>query len=92
VLPREQLERDQSRASAGRALVLKTPPQQLELLPVAELPERPVRDGALTVVGAACGGLDLLVPLRAQTGKVAFRALLGEPVRLGSGCGQVRQR
>jgi hypothetical protein len=51
MVAREELERDQRRAAAGRALVLEPTPKELGLLAVAELADRPVRDRALPVVG-----------------------------------------
>jgi len=82
---REELERDERRAAAGRALVLEPAAQQLQLLAVAELPDRPVRDGALPVVGAARGAFDLVRPLRPQVRQLPLASLLGE--RLGlRGC------
>jgi hypothetical protein len=85
VVAREQLEREERRAAARGALVLEAAPQELGLLPVAELPDRPVRDGALAVVGGPRLALDLVLPLRAQLCELALRALLRERGRLGSG-------
>ncbi len=82
-LAREQLERDQRGASAGRALVVEATPEQLDLLTEAKLADRPVGDRALAVVGAASGALDLVVPLPAQVGELAFVSRLGEGVSLG---------
>jgi hypothetical protein len=65
MVAREQLQRDQRRSAAGRALVLESTAEQLGLLPEAELPDRPVRDGALLVVVRAGRGLELVGPLRA---------------------------
>ena len=79
-LAREQLERDQRRTAAGRALVVEAAPEQLDLLAEAELTDGPVGDRALAVVGTASGALDLVVPLPAQVGELAFVALLGEGV------------
>jgi hypothetical protein len=81
----EQLERDQRRSPAGRALVLEPAAEQLRLLPEAELPDRPVGDGALTVVVRAGRGLELVGPLRAQPGQLALGALLRERRSLRSG-------
>ena len=47
VVAGEQLERDQGRAAAGRALVFEPPSQELRLLPKAELADRPIRDSSL---------------------------------------------
>ena len=85
VVAREQLEREQRRAAARRAHVLEAAAEQLDLLPEAELPDRPVGDGALAEVLRPRGRLDLLVPLRAQLGELALLARLGERVGLG-GC------
>jgi hypothetical protein len=82
-LAREQLERDQRRAAAGRALVVEAAPEQLDLLTEAKLTDCPVGDGALAVVGAPRGALDLVVPLSAQVGELAFVARPGEGVSLG---------
>ena len=46
MVARERLQRDQRRAARARALVLEPPPEQLELLPEAELRDRPVADAA----------------------------------------------
>ncbi len=85
MVAREQLERDQRRSPAGRALVLDPAAEQLGLLPEAELPDRPVGDGALPVVVRAGRGLELVGPLRAQPGQLALRALLRERGSLRSG-------
>jgi hypothetical protein len=78
MVAREQLERDQRRSPAGRALVLEPPAEQLGLLPEAELPDRPVRDGALPVVVRAGRGFQLVGPLRAEPRKLALGPLLGK--------------
>jgi hypothetical protein len=85
VVAREELERDQRRAAAGRALVLETAAKQLGLLPVAELADRPIRDRTLPVVGRAGLALDLVLPFRSQLGQLSLGALLRECGRLGSG-------
>jgi len=85
MLAREELERDQRRAAARGALVLEPAPQELRLLPVPELPDRPVRDGALTVVRRTDRSLELVLPLGPQRGELALRALFCERGRLGSG-------
>jgi len=85
MLAREELERDQRRAAAGGALVLEPAPQELRLLPVSELPDRPVCDGALAIVGRADRSFELVLPLRPQLGELALRALFCERGRLGSG-------
>ena len=78
VVAREQLEGEERRAARGRALVLEPPPQQLELLPVSELPDRAVCKGALAEVLTARGALDLVLPLRSGSGELALGALLGQ--------------
>ena len=85
MVTREELERDQRRAAARGALVLEPAPQELRLLPVPELPDRPVRDGALPVVRRTDGGFELVLPLRPQVGELALRALFCERSGLGSG-------
>jgi hypothetical protein len=85
MLARQELERDQRRPTAGRALVVEPAPQELRLLAVPELSDRPVRDRALAVVRRAGLALDLVLPLRPQLGELALRALLCERGRLGSG-------
>jgi hypothetical protein len=91
VVAREQLEREQRRPTAGRAVVLEAAPQQLDFLAVAELADRAVRDCALAVVGRARGVLDFVLPLRAQARQATLVALLGERGGLGGGCRQLRQ-
>ena len=78
MVAREQLQRDQRRSAAGRALVLDPSAKQLGLLPEAKLPDRPVGDGSLLVVVRASCGFELVSPLRAQAGKLALGSLLGE--------------
>jgi hypothetical protein len=92
MLAREQLERDECRAAARRALVLQTAPEQLELLPVPKLTDRAVGDGTLAVVRVTCGRLELVFPLDPESCQVALSTPLGEPGRLGSRCGELRQR
>jgi hypothetical protein len=64
VVAGEQLEREERRAARRRALVLEAPPQELELLPVAELSDRAVGERALAEVLAPRGAFDLVLPLR----------------------------
>jgi hypothetical protein len=85
MVTREELERDQRRASARGALVLEPAPQELRFLPVPELSDRPVCDGALAVVRRTDRSLELVLPLRPQLGQLALRALFCERGRLGSG-------
>jgi hypothetical protein len=91
VVAREQLQRDQRRPPAGRALIFQAAPQQLDLLPVAELADRAVGDCPLAIVGRTGGTLDLVLPTSAQTGERALVALVRQCGRLGSGCRQLRQ-
>ena len=84
MVPREQLQREERRAAARRALVLEPAPQQYELLAVAELPDRAVRERTLAEVGAAGRALDLVLPLRPVRGKLALVTPLGQLGRLGS--------
>jgi hypothetical protein len=81
----EQLERDERRSSAGRALVLESSPQELGLLPEPELADRPIPNSTLAVVGGPNRGLDLVLPARSQLRELTLRALSGELVRLSSG-------
>jgi hypothetical protein len=85
MVTREELERDERRAAARGALVLEPAPQELRLLPVPELPDRPVRDGTLAVIRRTDGSLELVLPFRPQLGELALRALFCERGRLGSG-------
>ena len=85
LVAREQLERDQGRAAAGRALVVEAAPEQLDLLTEAKLADRPVGDRALAVVGAPGRALDLVVPLPAQVGELALVARLRKGISL-RGC------
>jgi hypothetical protein len=85
MLAREQLERDERRAATGGALVIEAAPQELRLLAEPELSDRAIRDGALAVVGRTRGGLELVLPLRAQLGNLPLGALLRERGCLGSG-------
>jgi hypothetical protein len=87
---REQLERDERRPAHGRALVLESAPEQLELLPEPELPDRAIRDRALAVVSAAGRPLELVRPLQPEIGELALRAALGELLGL-RGCFLQRQ-
>jgi hypothetical protein len=84
MVTREKLEREQRRPTASRALVFETPAEELGLLPEAELADRAISDRPLPVIGRAGGALDLVLPLRAEPGKLLFAPLLGEGLRLGS--------
>ena len=87
--PREALERDQRRAARGRALVLEPAPQELELLPEAELRDRAVGLRADAVVAAARGGLELVVPLAREGWRAPSRRRRPrERVRVLGGLGE----
>jgi hypothetical protein len=92
MLAREELERDQGRAATRRALVLEPAPQELRLLPEAELPDGPVRDGAFAVVRRTDGSLELVLPARAEIRELTLCALACERIRLRGGCRELRQR
>jgi hypothetical protein len=85
MLARQQLERDQRRAAAGRAFVVEPSAEQLGLLSKAELSDRPVGDGTLPVVVRPRRGLELVAPLRPQPGQLTLCALLRERGSLRSG-------
>ncbi|HEY7707112.1 MAG TPA: hypothetical protein VH968_08105 [Gaiellaceae bacterium] len=85
MVAREQLQREERRPAARRALVLEPAPEELELLAVAELADRAVRECALAEVLAARGALDLVLPLRPERRQLALGALVGELRRLGRG-------
>ena len=80
----EELERDERRAAASRALVLEPPAEQLGLLAVAELTDRAIGDCPLAVVGRPGETFDLVLPLRSQPGERLFLAALGQAGRFGS--------
>jgi hypothetical protein len=80
---REELERDQRRPTAGRALVVEPARQQLDLLAEAELADRAVGDRALAVIGATDIRLDLVLPLPPEIRDPALVARLRERVGLG---------
>jgi hypothetical protein len=82
---REQLERQERGAACGRAFVLEAAPQQLELLPIAELADRAVGDRPLAEVRAAGRTLELVVPLRAQGSELALGARRRQLFGLGGG-------
>jgi hypothetical protein len=85
MVAREQLQRDQRRSAASRALVLEPATEQLGLLPEAELPDRAVGDGALPVVVRAGRRFELVGPLRPETGQLGLGALLRERRSLRGG-------
>ena len=85
MLAREELERDQRRAAAGGALVLEPAAEKLRLLTEPKLPDRAVGNCALLVVPRAGRALELVRPLRPESGELPFGALLGERGSLRSG-------
>ena len=82
-VPRQELERDERRAAARRALVLEPAPQELHLLAEAELPDGPVRNGSLAVVGASRIRLDVFLPLTAEVRQLPFASFRSQ--RIGAG-------
>jgi len=84
VISREQLEREERGAAACRALVLEPAAEQLELLAVAELPDRAVGQRPLAEVGAAGRAFDLVLPLRPVRGELSLLTALGQFGRLRS--------
>jgi hypothetical protein len=92
MLAREQLERHKRRTAAGRAFVLEPALQQFDLLAVAELPDRALRDRAHAIVRVACGALDLVGPFAAQVGNRPLVARDGQLVRLGRRLLEVQER
>ena len=84
-VPRQQLERQQRRAAGRWTLILEPTSQQLQLLPVPELSDRAIGDGALAKVGAPGRSLELVLPLRPQRGELALGARGGQLVGLGGG-------
>jgi hypothetical protein len=87
---REQLQRDERRAAAGRALVVEPAREQLDLLAEPELADSAVGDRSLAVVGAAGAALDLVLPLPPQIRQPPLVARLREGLGLG-GCLLERQ-
>jgi len=84
MVPGEQLERDERGTAAGRALVLDPSTQELRLLAVAELADRTIGDGPLTVVGRPSEAFDLVLPASSEPGELPFLSALGQGGRLGS--------
>jgi hypothetical protein len=85
VVPREELEREERGTAARRALVLEAAPEELELLAVAELPDRAVRQRTLAEIGAAGRALDLVLPLRPVRCELSLLAPVGQLGRLCGG-------
>src|SRR6266436_3191697 len=83
MIARQQLERNERRAADCRTLVLEPTLQQLELLPVAELTDRAIRDRANPVVGVARRALDLVCPFATQVGNRLLVAGRRELVGVG---------
>jgi hypothetical protein len=84
-VPGKQLQRQQRRAAGSRALVLEPAAQELELLAVSKLADRAVGDGALAEIRAPRRAFELVVPLGAQRGELAFGARRCELVGFGRG-------
>ena len=84
MVAREELERDERRAAAGRALVLEAPAEQFGLLAVAELTDRAIRDRPLAVVGRPSEAFDLVLPTRSEPGELLFLPAFGQGGRFGS--------
>jgi len=84
-VPGQQLEGDQRRAAARRALVVEPACEQLDLLPEPELADRTVGDRPLAVVGAPRRRLDLVLPLPPVIRESSLVPRLGERIGLG-GC------
>jgi hypothetical protein len=84
MIPREELERNERGAAASGAFVLEPSAQKLCLLAVAELSDRAIGDGSLTVVGRAGEALDLVLPFRPEPGKLLFLSGLGQGGRFSS--------
>src|SRR3954447_841916 len=82
MVARQLLEREQRRSTHRRAVVAEPAAQELDLRAEAELPDRAIRDRAFAEVGGTGARLELVVPLRAQLGKLLLVALLGERVGL----------
>ncbi len=87
----QQLERHECRAAARGTFVLEPALQQLELLPVAKLPDRPVRDGADAEVGIARRAFDLVIPLAAQIRNRALVTRLGELLGMRCRLGEIQR-
>jgi hypothetical protein len=83
-VPRKQLQGEERRPAGGRALVLKPPTQELELLAVAELADRAVGDRSLAEIGAPRRSLELVVPLGAQRRELALGACRRQLIGLRS--------
>src|SRR4029453_7831018 len=88
---RERFERDERRASGGRALVLEAAAQKLELLPEPKLADRAVGLRSNAVVAVPCVRFQLVVPLRAQTRERPLVPRLRQGLRLGRGLRQAGQ-
>ena len=84
MVPGEELQRDERRAAARRALVLEAAAEQLGLLAVAELADRAIRDRPLAVVVRPGEAFDLVLPARPEPGERLLLAALGQVGRFGS--------
>ena len=89
---RQQLKRQERRASRGGALVLESAAEELQLLAVAELADRAVGDGALAEVLAARGALELVLPLRPERRELGFGAGRRQLVGFRRRLSELRQR
>ena len=90
-IPREELQREQRRAAAGRALVVEPALEELDLLAKAKLPDRAIRDGPQAVVLAARRALDLVLPVPAEIGDLALVTRLRVGVGLRGCLGEVQE-
>jgi len=88
---RQELEGDQRRAAAGRALVVQATLEELDLLAKAKLPDRAIRDGPQAVVLAARRALDLVLPVPAEIGDLALVTRLRVGVGLRGCLGEVQE-
>ena len=76
VIAGEPLEREQGGTAHAGAFVDQAAAQKLALRAEPELADRALGDRPLAEVGRARGGLELLVPLRAQPGQLLLLASL----------------
>src|SRR6478672_4929794 len=84
MLTREQLEREERRTARRRTAVVKATAQQLFLCTPAEHADRTEGESPLAEVAAPCLRLQLVVPLRPQSGEILRGPALGELVSLRS--------
>ena len=62
---RQELHREECGTARRRALIVEPAPKELELLPEAELADRPIRNRTLSIVAAPGCPLELVGPLLA---------------------------